>query len=77
MPANPYTSQLAGFSAGIPNARRAMKDVYRKRIAETRSTKAGLGGLYRGAGASSRGSTQRGLQAIGASEGDAWRLLQQ
>lgn len=73
--ANPFSGQLVGFNAGIPNARRGLVELYKTRAKGRRREAASLSGLYGGATRSLQASTKQGLADVGAGTAAGYGLV--
>ena len=74
--ANPFSTQLQQFNAGIPNARRGLVDLYKLRRKGRKTAATNIGQLYAGAGKTSAASTRHGLADIAKGTRAGYGLVQ-
>jgi hypothetical protein len=74
--ANPFSSQLSSFSAGVPNARKGLVDLYKLRGKGRKSAAKNIGALYGDAGKTSATSTKHGLADVAAGAAAGFGLVQ-
>lgn len=74
--ANPFSSQLAGFNAGIPNARAGLVALYKTRSQGRRRAGHQLGQLYGRAEGQLAASTRQGVRDVGAGAAAGYGLVE-